>query len=150
MKRFDAIFAAVCLASLSGCAALQPSPTAPEINARYDVIEAYTDAYNARDVEAMAALMHDDIQWLSIDGADIAVVADGKADLVTQMTGYVASGSATTSTLEGQLADGPYLAVREIARWTGGDGAQAEQSALAVYQVEQGLVRRVWYYPATR
>ncbi len=32
------------------------------------------------------------------------------------------------------------------ARWQGKNGERT-QSALAVYEVEEGRVRRVWYYP---
>lgn len=78
------------------------------------------------------------------------VVANGKADLVAQMSAYVSSPSATTSTLEGAVANGPYLAVREIARWRRDDGSMAEQSSLAVYEVRGGLIHRVWYFPVAR
>ena len=111
---------------------------------------AYVEAYNARDLDAMLALMHDDVEWLSIEGSETVAFASGKSDLAAQMEGYLASPNATVSTVEGSVGDGRFVAVREVAHWTDGEGNARSQSALAVYEIEGGLVRRVWYYPATR
>jgi len=114
-------------------------------------VSAYVDAYNARDLEAMIALMHDDVQWLSVEGDTVSVFANGKSNLTEQMRSYISSPIATTSEIDGEATvDGRFVAVREIARWTGQDGALRSQSALAVYEFEDGLIRRVYYYPATR
>ncbi|MEO1100687.1 MAG: nuclear transport factor 2 family protein [Pseudomonadota bacterium] len=146
MKISTRVIAATAFLGLAGCASIKPVEQHDE-NA---IISSYTKAYNDRDITAMSALMHSDIQWLSVEGDQITVVADGKVDLVAQMTDYVASPTATTSTLDGSIADGPFFAVREIASWPGADGSTAEQSALAIYEVSDGLILRVWYYPATQ
>ena len=114
------------------------------------IINDYTDAYNARDLDAMAALMHPDVQWLSINGDSLTIVANGKNDLVGQMSAFFAGPSNSESTLDGIVANNPYIAVRETAHWQSKDGAPASQSALAVYEIEASLVRRVWYFPETR
>jgi len=115
-----------------------------------DIVAAYVDAYNAKDLDAMMALMHDEVQWLSVEGDSVEVFANGKADLAAQMKGYISSPASTTSEIDASLTDGRFVAVREIARWTGKDGTERSQSALAIYEIEGGLVRRVWYYPASR
>ncbi|MCK0127247.1 nuclear transport factor 2 family protein [Erythrobacter sp. F6033] len=114
------------------------------------VAEDYVEAYNQRNLDAMLALMHQDVQWLSVEGSEVAVFANGKTDLKEQMRDYLASPLATRSTIDGSVTDGRFVAVREIAMWTTSDGEERSQSALAVYEIENGLVRRVWYYPATR
>ena len=111
---------------------------------------AYVEAYNDRDLEAMLALMHEDVEWLSVQGSETAVFANGKADLAAQMEGYLASQSATYSTVEGSVGDGRFVAVREVAHWTDAEGNARSQSSLAIYEIVDGLVRRVWYYPPTR
>lgn len=125
--------------------------TAQEVEpSELQVAVAYVEAYNARDLEAMLALMHDDVEWLSVQGSGVEAFASGKADLAAQMESYLASPSATFSTVEGSVGDGAFVAVREVAHWTDAEGNARSQSALAVYEIEDGLVRRVWYYPATR
>ena len=44
---------------------------------------------------------------------------------------------------------GPYVAIRERVSWTAKSGRRT-QTALGVYEVRDGRVRRVWYYPAVR
>ena len=122
----------------------QPSPS------ELQVAVSYVEAYNARDLPAMLALMHDEIEWLSVEGSEVLSFASGKEDLGAQMKAYLASPGATFSTVEGSVKDGRFVAVREVAHWTDAEGNARSQSALAVYEVEEGLVRRVWYYPATR
>ncbi len=146
MKFFSTVVIVAAGSTLAGCV----SSAAIQKNSQHTVISSYTEAYNDRDVAAMSALMHPDIQWLSVEGDQIVVVADGKADLVAQMTDYVASPSATTSLLGRSVVDGPFIAVQETASWLGADGSTAEQSALAVYEINDGLIVRVWYYPATQ
>lgn len=143
------MLATAAIAAVAGCATVNSAREAASL-ADHKTILAYTQAYNQRDVSSMAALMHDDIQWLSIEGDKISVVANGKDDLVAQMHAYVTSGATTKSSIEGRVADGRHIAVREIARWTDQSGAAAQQSSLSVYEIEGGLVRRIWYYPVTR
>ncbi|MEO9461489.1 MAG: nuclear transport factor 2 family protein [Marinomonas sp.] len=140
------VAALAAFASLSACVHTpQAAPTSELTTAL-----AYVEAYNARDLEAMLKLMHEDVQWLSISGAKVEVFANGKADLTAQMREYMASPMATRSEIDGDVTDGRFVAVREIARWTDKDGAERSQSALAVYEFEDDLVRRVWYYPASK
>ncbi|MDJ0642483.1 MAG: nuclear transport factor 2 family protein [Erythrobacter sp.] len=131
---------------------LPAHPASAEEPARSElqIAVAYVEAYNARDLPAMLELMHDDVEWLSIEDSKVVAFATGKADLAAQMEAYLASPSATLSTVEGSVTDGRFVAVREVAHWTDAEGNARSQSALAVYEIEHGLVRRVWYYPATR
>jgi hypothetical protein len=142
------------LNTLAGLALLMASPLAAEEQdappTPLAVAQSYVEAYNARDLDAMMALMHDEVEWLAIERSEAQAFAKGKGDLTRQMESYFSSPMATTSTIDGSVIDGRFVAVREIARWTGSDGKPREQSALAVYEIENGLVRRVWYYPATR
>ena len=63
---------------------------------------------------------------------------------------YVASDGRTRSAIAGSVINSQRIAVREIASWTTEAGGAHEQSALAVYEFEAGLVRRVSYFPATK
>jgi len=133
--------------------ALPPLETASAAQVERDpteIVADYVEAYNARDLEAMRALMHPDIQWLSVEGESIVIVADGEIDLSAQMRTYMEGTFVTTSEIAGEIVDGGFVAVREISRWAGADGAERSQSALAVYEMDGGTVRRVWYYPSSR
>ncbi len=138
------LFIAALVLSASPASAEAPAPGELQIAVEY------VEAYNARDLSAMLELMHEDVEWLSIEGSDVVSFASGKAELAKQMEAYLASPSATFSTVEGSVKDGRFVAVREVAHWTDAEGKARSQSALAVYEIRESLVRRVWYYPATR
>lgn len=140
-----ALGAIVMLATGCGGEPAPPSASSP-VTAP---VTAFVEAYNARQLSPMTALMHPDIQWLAIDGDSVVVMADGKADLSAQMETYMASPSATRSTLSTPIVDGRFVAVQETAHWTNDAGDATAQSSLAIYELEDGLIRRVWYYPAT-
>jgi hypothetical protein len=40
--------------------------------------------------------------------------------------------------------------VHERATWKGANNTTLRQSAFGVYEIRDGLVQRVWYFPATR
>jgi hypothetical protein len=148
MNRLLKICAGVALAAASipsGVAVL-----AHEINGNAATAASYVDAYNARDIDAMSALMHTEIQWIAIEGGKSEVVADGRTALVEQMTSYLSSPSVTRSSYSDVIENGRFLTMRETAQWKDAAGKDQAQSAIAVYEFEDGLVRRVWYYPAQK
>ncbi|WP_114521528.1 nuclear transport factor 2 family protein [Altererythrobacter sp. ZODW24] len=129
---------------LPGCASIEPAaPSKQEV-----IVSAYVEAYNARDLAAMEALMHPQIQWISVEDGKSVIVADGREELAAQMKSYLASATTTNSTLDGFTRNGRFLAVKETAHWSDANGQAASQSSIAVYELDDGLVLRVWYYPA--
>lgn len=113
------------------------------------IVEQFIAAYNAHDVEAMLALVHPTVQWLSVDGAAVAVEADGAETLGEAMSGYFAALPSSRSTAEAIMEAGHFVSVWERAQWES-NGETRTQRSLAVYEVEEGKIRRVWYYPAQR
>ncbi len=105
------------------------------------VAEALVDAFNRHDPEAMAALVTPDFElYYVIEGGVAELATRGSAQLLAEMKAYFADRPSVQSTMSGAI-DGPvYVSFRE--QIVGG------QSSLAVYEVREGLIKRVWYYPA--
>ncbi len=135
----------IILLSFMVLAACQPAKT-DHFKAN-PLISDYAAAFNARNLGAMEALMHPNIQWLSINGAEISIVTDGKQALVDELTGYFASKPTSASALANWTQSGKYIGVTETSSWHGKDGQTKSQSSLSIYELEDGLIRRVWYYP---
>lgn len=112
------------------------------------IVEGYTKAYNDGDLEAMSQYMHDEIQWITIEGDKSSITTQGKTDLLEEMAGYFKSPIRSSSTLHGWSENGAYISVIETASWTTKSGSPRSQSANAVYLLEDNLIRRVWYFPA--
>ena len=105
------------------------------------IAEALVDAFNRHDPEEMATLVSPDFELYYVDEEGVAGLAiSGPDQLAGEMETYFASHPSVQSTIAGAI-DGPvYTSFRE--QIVGG------QSSLAVYEVRDGLIKRVWYYPA--
>ena len=114
-----------------------------------DVVRALTDAFNRKDVSAMRALWADDIVWLDVDGETVSVAVRGASAFETAMTAYFKSYPDVRSTLAGEMESGVFLSGVETVSWTS-NAVDRSQSGPVVYEVREGKVLRVWYYPATK
>jgi len=112
------------------------------------IISEHVRAFNAGDVEAMTKMQHPDIEWLSVSGTKLSVEVSGRDALSKNMTEYFKSPTKATGQLRGWSMNMPYVSVTETATWTRKDGSEASQSSLTVYELDNNLIRRVWYYPA--
>lgn len=123
--------------------------TAATDSAAVSIVRAYFAAYNAHDVEGVLRLLHPDFVWLSLAGDSVAVEARGRTAIRSQLDGYFRRLPSARSDMEAVTALGPWVSVRERARWTNASGPRS-QAAMSVYEVRDGLLRRVWYYPEVR
>jgi len=122
----------------------------PVTQAGHPVIQAYSNAYNEKDIIKLRSLMHPDIEWVAIEGNEIEVHVSGKETLATEMEKWFENPNLPKGSLRDWSMNGNNVAVTETAHWTSKDGDKKSQSALTVYELENDLVRRVYYFPATK
>lgn len=139
MKNIHLIAIGIWGATLAACA---PADTP------HPLIESHVAAFNAGDLEAMSALQHPDIEWFGIEGSEMRLEISGREALGTMLADYRASNPTVVGTTRDWSVNGDFVSVVETASWTTGDGASRSQSATSVYELEDGLIRRVWYYPS--
>ncbi len=121
-----------------------------------EVVEALMRAFNEHDVDAMLAHVTEDVEWMSVpaEGASLAVEATGKSALRERMMSYFEGIPSARAVIEDWMAssdDGGsrFVTVRERASWTSKEsGDERSQTSIAVYEIRDSLVARVWYYPA--
>ena len=130
--------------AFAGASIARPAPT-PE-----ECVRAFVAAFNARDVDGMLALATDGVEWASVDGAKVTIETAGKEALRTSMTSYFASCPSCRSALEWVAVTGARVAAFERASWTAKDGAAKSQASLSVYELVDGKIARVYYFPAER
>ncbi len=114
------------------------------------VLRTYLDAYNRHEPDGVAALLSPKVKWYSLDADKLATDGDGREALRTWLGGYFKSLPDVRSDFLTIEQTGPFLSVRERASWTGKDGARLSQQAHAVYEIRDGLIERVWYFPSVR
>lgn len=112
-----------------------------------DVLVAQLAAFNAADVNALAANVAEDFAWIAVDSDGAAVQLVGREQFRRSMQEYFSSVPGPRAEITGMLVSGAFVSVIERAYWIGDDGSERSQDALAVYEVRQGLIYRVWYYP---
>jgi hypothetical protein len=122
-----------------------PAPAAPPESVA--AVRGFREAFERHEVAAMLDHVTDDVEWLAVRGETVAVEARGREELRAWIERYVASLPGVQSIMEESFDVGSFVAVRERVTWRDHDGAVHTQIALAVYEVEAGKIRRVWYYP---
>lgn len=110
-------------------------------------VREFVAAFNARNLDKMLELADDNIQWLSVDGAKIAIETDGKKALRESMEKYFRSCPSCKSSLAWVSVAGSRVTAKEKASWTSKSGPKA-QSSLSVYEFQNGKILRVYYFPA--
>ena len=113
------------------------------------VVRSFVDAYNRHDIPGLLTLADPDIEWLSVEADTVRAETRGRDALGRSLTSYFKQFPTSQSTIDSVVSNGPWVAARERAEWTDKTGPRS-QSSLSVYEIHDGRVRRVWYYPVVR
>jgi len=114
------------------------------------IVTDYIQATNEKDLEHITALMHEDIEWIQITGSEQQIMAGGRDALLAEIKSMMDSGFEATSALSDIADNGRFVTAIETVSYTRKNGEPATQSANSVYEIEDGIIRRVWYYPAVK
>ena len=125
-----------------------PGSTAVD-SAALSLVRSYFAAYNDHDIDAVVRLLAPDFTWLNVAGDSVTIEVRGANAVRTGLVDYFHRLPSAHSDIEAITALGSWVSVRERARWVGADGPRS-QASLSVYQVRDGLLLRVWYYPVVR
>ena len=120
-------------------------PPGPEATVRANL-----DAFNRQDVEALVATVAEDFVWYNVDGDKLLPETRGREALRKGMQSYFKSLPSARSSAEVLTVNGDFVSIRERATWKNNAGESASQAAIGVYEVREGLIRRVWYFPAQK
>lgn len=135
-----AVFLTVAMAS-GGCA-VASAPSEEET-----LVRSYIEAYNSHDIPVMLELATEGVEWFGVEGARLDVMTSGKQMLADELTSYFEGLPSARSEIESISALGAFVTTHERAYWTQ-EGQERSQASLAVYEVRDGAIMRVWYYPA--
>ena len=138
--------------ALTGCG--EPAaPAAPsqQIETRNTdnelIVAAFAEAYNNGDLDGMMDHAHDAFSWRSIENDKAETIVSNADALRNELSSYFNADQKPRSDVVVVKSHGDYVTTLERAYWTV-DGAERSQASFAVYQIEDGRIRRVWYFPA--
>lgn len=141
MKSVRVLFPFVCLVCF-----VVPLAASPEI----DVVQKQLAAFNRHAAEEVVACYAEDIKWRSIGDDSMTVEGADRASILEWLRGYFKSLPSVKSELFDVSQNGPYVVFREHAMWKARDGSDRSQTAIGVFEVRDGLVKRAWYFPAVK
>lgn len=110
-----------------------------------DTVRDFVDAYNRHDVDQAMSFLAEDARWLSIDGETLVTEASGRKELAAGLRAYFASLPSARSVIRDLQTNGNFVSVVEEAQWTS-DGEERRQCALAIYEIDRDVIKRVWYF----
>lgn len=141
-KLILAASAALCLTACASRPAMQGAATAPTPAAA--LVQRQLEAYNAHDLEAFLATYSPDIEIFDI--------TDAASPQMTGLEGMRAVYGEMFATmpnlrcdLGNRIADGAFVVDHEICAMS--EPGDPPERAIAIYQVEDNLIRRVWFAP---
>lgn len=137
--RFRFLIAAVALA---GCSTTAPvdAPEAP--SAAEALVQRQLDAYNAHDLEAFIATYSPDAELFDLPDAS-QPHTQGHAAMSEVYGRMFESSPKLRCEIAKRIVEGPYVIDHEICDL--GEAGAPPMRAAAIYQVENGLIRRVWF-----
>jgi len=124
----------------------QPPLATPEAIA----LRAYYDAYNRHDPGATAAFLAENVKWFGVAGDTQSVDGEGREAVKNWLTGYFNKLPTVKAEVLELRQTGPHLFVHERATWRGANQKDLRQSAFGIYEIRDGLIQRVWYFPTVR
>lgn len=125
----------------------QPVSAEEVASGHLHTVEKYIAAFNAHDTCVMAGLVTDDVDWINIAGDKVVIETRGKSELVASMNAYFKSCPTCQSALSGSISTPERVSTIEVASWQE-KGTPRSQRSVSVYEFSEGLIRRVYYFPA--
>jgi imidazolonepropionase-like amidohydrolase len=106
------------------------------------VVQRQVDAYNARDIDAFAAFYAEDVEIFRLPTGESTL--QGRVALHKKYKGFFEKTPELNCQIMKRTVTGNYVVDHEFVT---GIAERPRLRAVAIYQVENGLIRRVWFLP---
>ncbi|NBC66957.1 MAG: hypothetical protein GVY07_15040 [Bacteroidetes bacterium] len=116
--------------------------TDAQISDNEKILRDYFEVYNQHDIEQVLELVSNEVRIYSVSSDTVTVDIDGKEKLRNWLSDYFRDLPNVTSEISQLNVVGGRISFKETAYW----GKSGEQSSLAVYEMKDGRINRVWYY----
>lgn len=103
------------------------------------VVQAQVDAYNRHDIEAFTATYSEDATYMRLDSGEVVIA--GRADVRKAFGDLFVANPNVHVEVTNRITLGRFVIDREVI--TGREG-QPTVHVVAIYEVVDGLIRRVW------
>ena len=115
---------------------------APAFDGAEAVVQAQVDAYNARNIDAFAALYAEDLRVHRLPEGDVLI--EGRSALRERYASFFEKSPDLNCTVVRRMVVGPWVVDREVVT---GARAGPPLRAVAVYKIRDGLIQKIWFLP---
>ena len=122
-------------------------PIKPATSASVKVVEQFVQAFNEHSVERLLSYTTDSVHWFNLSGTKMLTETSSKNELGAAMADYFATLADAKATLTQVVSSANYVSTVEKVTWSN-EGEMSSQCSLGVYELQQGKINAVWYYPA--
>ena len=111
------------------------------------VMREYLAAYNRHDADRVATHLAENRVWYSVTGDNLSEQIISRAAIRDWLVEHFQSHPKIRSDFLAFAQTGPYITVRERASSLNADGKLVDQQAIAIHEIRDNLIQRVWYFP---
>lgn len=139
------------IAALAGftwsCApdAERAKPTEPS-GVGAEAVTGLMSAFNNHNPDQMREYWHADVTWIEVSGDGASVITSSADQLYNELVVYFETFPSVRSSLENVSVNGDFVSAVERPVWEE-DGERKSQASFVVYEIDDGKVKRFWYFP---
>lgn len=116
-------------------------------NTSIEVVEQFIVSFNEHNVGKLLSHTTDTVHWFNMSGSKMLIETSSKNELGSAMADYFQTLPDAKATLTQAVSSGNYVSTVEKVTWSH-DGELDSQCSIGVYELQQGKINAVWYYPA--
>ncbi len=112
----------------------------------YGIVSEQVLAFNEGDIDRLVDQVSEDFKWYYIGSDTLLLELSGKEHFRTNMNGYFSQMKSVHSEITEYVIDGNRMSFKEVVTYETVSGKKGRTSAMAVYEVKNDLIFRVWYF----
>ncbi|MEO9483978.1 MAG: nuclear transport factor 2 family protein [Ekhidna sp.] len=111
-----------------------------------EILEDQIEAFNSKNIDKLVANVSDDFKWYYIGSDTLLLEVDGKPQFKKSMEAYFNQIKNVKSEIAEYAIDGNRISFKEIVKYETISGKMNSASAMAIYEMKDDLIYRVWYF----
>lgn len=132
--------------SILGIALLSFQITLGQQSDPLKVLQKQVEAFNSKDINSLVRNVTQDFKWYYIGSDSLILEVDGQEKFRTSMESYFNFISEVETVIDDYTVEGNKISFKETVHYQTSAGKEGSASAMAIYEIKDGLIFRVWYF----
>ncbi len=110
------------------------------------ILQDQVKAFNAKDVDKLVINVTEDFKWYYIGADTLLLEVEGQQQFKKNMVAYFEHIKTIKSEIVEYAVEGNRISFKEVVAYETTGGKRGKASAMAVYEIKDHLIYRVWYF----